>query len=237
MLYSGRLSLVADLLQALFRGAYSLQKSLLELLDRVSVDNSASEEEISDTVTGACFFFCLISPFINNRAFKMWTSGAILCDPCFESKEVFFCNFLYDLHYPCSLVKPVFLCLLVPYNFKMLNLQILFKPFTVVHSLLDICSIISNLDIALHATTWKFLIKLVIASFLFLYYTRNFYYSYVEAYLNLSISCSDTVWSTIRWWRNICITKTLAMPCVTTCWLPLKIAWRLLNRFRLLVCR
>lgn len=80
VLYSGRLSLVADLLQALFRGAYSLQKSLLELLDRVSVDNSASEEEISDTVT-------------------------------------------------------------------------------VVHSLLDICSIISNLDIALHATTWKFLIK------------------------------------------------------------------------------
>uniref|UniRef100_A0A9J8DE39 Fignl1 interacting regulator of recombination and mitosis n=1 Tax=Cyprinus carpio carpio TaxID=630221 RepID=A0A9J8DE39_CYPCA len=30
---------------------------------------------------------------------------------------------------------------------------------TVIHSLLDICSIISGLDIALHANTWKFIIK------------------------------------------------------------------------------
>ncbi|XP_029988674.1 FIGNL1-interacting regulator of recombination and mitosis [Sphaeramia orbicularis] len=80
VVYCGRLSLVADLLQALFKGAYSLQKSLLELLDRISLDSSASEEEVSDIVT-------------------------------------------------------------------------------VIHSLLDICSIISNLDIALHANTWKFLIK------------------------------------------------------------------------------
>ncbi|KAK7888936.1 hypothetical protein WMY93_024496 [Mugilogobius chulae] len=80
VVYCGRLSLVADLLQALFKAAYSLQKGLLEVLDRVSVDSSASEDEISDIVT-------------------------------------------------------------------------------VIHSLLDICSIISNLDIALHANTWKFLIK------------------------------------------------------------------------------
>ncbi|XP_054908419.1 uncharacterized protein C1orf112 homolog isoform X1 [Poeciliopsis prolifica] len=80
MVYCGRLSLVADLLQRLFKEAYSLQKSLLEVLDRISLDSSAPDEEVSDIVT-------------------------------------------------------------------------------VIHSLLDICSIISNLDIALHANTWKFLIK------------------------------------------------------------------------------
>ncbi|XP_068563326.1 FIGNL1-interacting regulator of recombination and mitosis [Cebidichthys violaceus] len=80
VVYCGRLSLVADLLQGLFKEAYSLQKGLLELLDRVSLDSSAPEEEVSDIVA-------------------------------------------------------------------------------VIHNLLDICSIISNLDIALHANTWKFLIK------------------------------------------------------------------------------
>ncbi|XP_037324902.2 FIGNL1-interacting regulator of recombination and mitosis isoform X2 [Pungitius pungitius] len=80
VVYCGRLSLVADLLQGLFKEAYCLQKALLELLDRISLDSSASEEDVSDTVT-------------------------------------------------------------------------------VIHNLLDICSIISNLDIALHANTWKFLIK------------------------------------------------------------------------------
>ncbi|KAG7230827.1 hypothetical protein INR49_019641, partial [Caranx melampygus] len=80
VLYCGRMSLVADLLQGLFKEAYSLQKGLLELLDRISLDGSASEEEVSDIVT-------------------------------------------------------------------------------VIHSLLDMCSVISNLDIALHANTWKFLIK------------------------------------------------------------------------------
>lgn len=80
VVYCGRLSLVADLLQSLFKAAYSLQKGLLEVLDRVSVDSSSSDEEVSDIVA-------------------------------------------------------------------------------VIHSLLDICSIISNLDIALHANTWKFLIK------------------------------------------------------------------------------
>ncbi|XP_021173292.2 uncharacterized protein C1orf112 homolog isoform X2 [Fundulus heteroclitus] len=78
--YCGRLSLVADLLQGLFKEAYLLQKGLLEVLDKISLDSSASDEEVSDIVT-------------------------------------------------------------------------------VIHSLLDICSIISNLDIALHANTWKFLIK------------------------------------------------------------------------------
>ncbi|XP_068175304.1 FIGNL1-interacting regulator of recombination and mitosis [Antennarius striatus] len=80
VVYCGRLSLVADLLQGLFKEAYSLQKSLLELLDRISLTSSASDEDVSDIVT-------------------------------------------------------------------------------VIHNLLDICLIISNLDIALHANTWKFLIK------------------------------------------------------------------------------
>ncbi|KAM9385013.1 FIGNL1-interacting regulator of recombination and mitosis isoform 2-T3 [Pholidichthys leucotaenia] len=80
VVYCGRLSLVADLLQGLFKEAYSLQKGLLELLERISLSSSAAEEEIADIVT-------------------------------------------------------------------------------VIHSLLDICSIISNLDIALHANTWKFIIK------------------------------------------------------------------------------
>ncbi|TKS74537.1 hypothetical protein D9C73_008620 [Collichthys lucidus] len=80
VVYCGRLSLVADLLQGLFKEAYTLQKGLLELLDRISLDSCASEEQVSVIVT-------------------------------------------------------------------------------VIHSLLDICSIISNLDIALHANTWKFLIK------------------------------------------------------------------------------
>ncbi|XP_058234953.1 FIGNL1-interacting regulator of recombination and mitosis [Hemibagrus wyckioides] len=80
VVYGGRLSLVGDLLQSLFREAYSLQKYLMELLEKISLENSASEEEISDLVT-------------------------------------------------------------------------------VIHSLLDICSVISNLDIALHANTWKFIIK------------------------------------------------------------------------------
>ncbi|KAM3620181.1 uncharacterized protein V6R79_019427 [Siganus canaliculatus] len=80
VVYCGRLSLVADLLQGLFKEAYALQKGLLEVLDRISLDSSASEETVSDIVA-------------------------------------------------------------------------------VIHTMLDICSIISNLDIALHANTWKFLIK------------------------------------------------------------------------------
>ncbi|KAI4890940.1 hypothetical protein NFI96_033199, partial [Prochilodus magdalenae] len=80
VVYSGRLSLVGDLLQGIFKEAYSLQKGLMELLEKVSLENSASREDISDVVT-------------------------------------------------------------------------------VIHSLLDICSVISTLDIALHANTWKFIIK------------------------------------------------------------------------------
>uniref|UniRef100_A0A671VKU6 Fignl1 interacting regulator of recombination and mitosis n=1 Tax=Sparus aurata TaxID=8175 RepID=A0A671VKU6_SPAAU len=101
VVYCGRLSLVADLLQGLFKEAYTLQKGLLELLDRISLDSSASDEEVSDIVT-------------------------------------------------------------------------------VIHSLLDICSIISNLDIALHANTWKFLIKQSLK-----------YQSLVEEHLHHSDICNS----------------------------------------------
>ncbi|XP_066533056.1 FIGNL1-interacting regulator of recombination and mitosis [Hoplias malabaricus] len=80
VMYSGRLSLVGDRLQGLFKEAYSLQKGLMELLEKINMEKIASKEEISDLVT-------------------------------------------------------------------------------VIHSLLDICSVISTLDIALHANTWKFIIK------------------------------------------------------------------------------
>lgn len=63
MVYCGRLSLVADLLQGLFKEAYSLQKGLLELLDKISFDSSASEEEVSDIVTGV-FIACTCTGFI-----------------------------------------------------------------------------------------------------------------------------------------------------------------------------
>ncbi|CAB1323789.1 unnamed protein product [Coregonus sp. 'balchen'] len=78
--YCGRLSLVGDLLQGLFKEAYSLQKGLMELMDSISLENTASEDDVSDVIT-------------------------------------------------------------------------------VIHSLLDICSVISHLDIALHANTWKFIVK------------------------------------------------------------------------------
>ncbi len=58
-MYCGRLSLVADLLQGLFKEAYALHKALLELLDSISFDSNASEEEVSDIVTGASLCFPL----------------------------------------------------------------------------------------------------------------------------------------------------------------------------------
>uniref|UniRef100_H0X1Y9 FIGNL1 interacting regulator of recombination and mitosis n=2 Tax=Otolemur garnettii TaxID=30611 RepID=H0X1Y9_OTOGA len=79
--YSGRLHLVSDLLQALFKEAYSLQKQLMELLDMVCMD-----------------------PLVD------------------DSDDI-------------------------------LNMVM------IIHSLLDICSVISSMDHAFHANTWKFIIK------------------------------------------------------------------------------
>uniref|UniRef100_A0A3Q3X7Q0 Uncharacterized protein n=1 Tax=Mola mola TaxID=94237 RepID=A0A3Q3X7Q0_MOLML len=41
VVYCGRLSLVADLLQGLFKEAYTLQKGLLELLDKMTLNTSS----------------------------------------------------------------------------------------------------------------------------------------------------------------------------------------------------
>uniref|UniRef100_A0A3Q2YE23 Fignl1 interacting regulator of recombination and mitosis n=1 Tax=Hippocampus comes TaxID=109280 RepID=A0A3Q2YE23_HIPCM len=50
--YCGHLSVVADLLQSLFKEACALHKALLELLDGLSLDSSSSEEVASDIVVG-----------------------------------------------------------------------------------------------------------------------------------------------------------------------------------------
>lgn len=61
MVYCGRLSLVADLLQALFKDAYTLQKALLELLDKMSLNTGASEDEVSDIVSRMCLCVAFVS--------------------------------------------------------------------------------------------------------------------------------------------------------------------------------
>ncbi|KFO75386.1 Uncharacterized protein C1orf112, partial [Cuculus canorus] len=78
--YCGHLHLISDLLQAVFKETYSLQKQLMELLDKISMDSASTEESITDMVS-------------------------------------------------------------------------------VIHTVLEICSVISNMDHALHANTWKFIIK------------------------------------------------------------------------------
>ncbi|XP_067388660.1 FIGNL1-interacting regulator of recombination and mitosis isoform X4 [Emydura macquarii macquarii] len=78
--YSGCLHLISDLLQSLFKEAYSLQKQLMELLDMISMESASAEDSVLDMVS-------------------------------------------------------------------------------VIHTVLEICSVISNMDHALHANTWKFIIK------------------------------------------------------------------------------
>ncbi|XP_069087189.1 FIGNL1-interacting regulator of recombination and mitosis isoform X1 [Pleurodeles waltl] len=78
--YSGRLHMVSDLLQSVFKEAVFLHKQLMELMDKVCIDSSATEEEIRDMVA-------------------------------------------------------------------------------VLHTVLELCAVISSMDHALHANTWKFIIK------------------------------------------------------------------------------
>uniref|UniRef100_A0A8C6JSG8 Uncharacterized protein n=1 Tax=Melopsittacus undulatus TaxID=13146 RepID=A0A8C6JSG8_MELUD len=78
--YCGQLHLISDLLQAMFKETYSLQKQLMELLDTISMGSASTEDNITDMVS-------------------------------------------------------------------------------VIHTVLEICSVISNMDHALHANTWKFIIK------------------------------------------------------------------------------
>lgn len=51
-MYSGRLHLVSDLLQTLFKEAYSLQKQLMELLDKVGLGPAVDENNILIMVEG-----------------------------------------------------------------------------------------------------------------------------------------------------------------------------------------
>lgn len=78
--YSGRLHMVSDLLQSIFKKAVFLHKQLMELMDKICIDSSATKEEIRDMVA-------------------------------------------------------------------------------VLHTVLDLCAVISSMDHALHANTWKFIIK------------------------------------------------------------------------------
>ncbi|KFP21338.1 Uncharacterized protein C1orf112 [Egretta garzetta] len=78
--YCGHLHLISDLLQAMFKETYSLQKQLMELLDVISMGSASTEDNITDMVS-------------------------------------------------------------------------------VIHTVLEICFVISNMDHALHANTWKFIIK------------------------------------------------------------------------------
>ncbi|XP_071421956.1 FIGNL1-interacting regulator of recombination and mitosis isoform X2 [Pithys albifrons albifrons] len=78
--YCGHLHLISDLLQAMFKETYSLQKQLMELVDQISMGSASTEDNITDIVS-------------------------------------------------------------------------------VIHTVLEICSVISNMDHALHANTWKFIIK------------------------------------------------------------------------------
>ncbi|XP_032553135.1 uncharacterized protein C1orf112 homolog [Chiroxiphia lanceolata] len=78
--YCGHLHLISDLLQAMFKETYSLQKQLMELVDMISMGSASTEDNITDIVS-------------------------------------------------------------------------------MIHTVLEICSVISNMDHALHANTWKFIIK------------------------------------------------------------------------------
>ncbi|XP_075364121.1 FIGNL1-interacting regulator of recombination and mitosis isoform X1 [Mycteria americana] len=78
--YCGHLHLISDVLQAMFKETYSLQKQLMELLDMISMGSASTEDNITAMVS-------------------------------------------------------------------------------VIHTVLEICSVISNMDHALHANTWKFIIK------------------------------------------------------------------------------
>lgn len=51
-MYCGHLHLISDLLQAVFKETYSLQKQLMELFDQISVGPASTEDDITDMVSG-----------------------------------------------------------------------------------------------------------------------------------------------------------------------------------------
>lgn len=65
-MYCGHLHLISDLLQAMFKETYSLQKQLMELLDTISMGSASTEDNITDMVSGICgsnTFFSFLSLF------------------------------------------------------------------------------------------------------------------------------------------------------------------------------
>lgn len=89
---------------------------------------------------------------------------------CLRGGGLWYCNrcvFVYICVCICLfstatpfVIKPFHCCTCTPSMQSSIHWSY-FSSSSVIHSLLDICSIISNLDIALHANTWKFLIKSV----------------------------------------------------------------------------
>lgn len=65
-LYSDHLHLFADLLQSLFKETYTLQKQLMELLDRISVDSCAAEGSTTIMVSGGCTKYASDKPFFTD---------------------------------------------------------------------------------------------------------------------------------------------------------------------------
>lgn len=64
--YCGHLHLISDLLQAMFKETYSLQKQLMELLDMISIGSASTEDNIADMVSGVYgsnTFLVFLSPF------------------------------------------------------------------------------------------------------------------------------------------------------------------------------
>ena len=53
-MYCGHLHSISDLLQAMFKETYSLQKQLMELLDMISMGSVSTEDNITDMVSGMC---------------------------------------------------------------------------------------------------------------------------------------------------------------------------------------
>uniref|UniRef100_A0A8C5UIS6 Uncharacterized protein n=1 Tax=Malurus cyaneus samueli TaxID=2593467 RepID=A0A8C5UIS6_9PASS len=54
--YCGHLHLISDLLQAMFKETYSLQKQLMELVDLISIGSASTEDDIIYMVQGICGF-------------------------------------------------------------------------------------------------------------------------------------------------------------------------------------
>lgn len=65
-MYYGHLHLISDLLQAMFKETYALQKQLMELVDLISIGSASTEDDITYMVSGIFgfnIFLVLLSIF------------------------------------------------------------------------------------------------------------------------------------------------------------------------------